>query len=86
MAKVWIPAYTKDDGTKVKWHYREKGAPRDVSAIYGATHSDYKSQGRGVKRVMYLDNGVTTSGPIRSMPDDVYVKKLLSVLKRPRKK
>jgi hypothetical protein len=26
MAKIWIPAYTKPDGTKVKGHYREMAA------------------------------------------------------------
>jgi len=34
MAKVWIPGYTKSDGTKVKGHYRSagSGAARDAKA------------------------------------------------------
>lgn len=56
MAKVWVKGYTKDDGTKVKGHYRETDNPG--SGIYQSTGKNpvFSTRGNGVF------GGVTRSG------------------------
>ncbi len=33
MAKVWVKGFTKDDGTKVKGHYREVSSNKSADAM-----------------------------------------------------
>ena len=37
MAKVWVPGYTKADGTKVPGHYRENFSSQKLQSYFSGT-------------------------------------------------
>ena len=44
---------------------------KNINLIYKHTHKDFKGINYNEKCVMYYNNG-TTSGPISTMPDDIF--------------
>lgn len=55
---------------------------KEIRLVWKHTHRDFKSNSNGVKKVMYMENGVTTLGPIETMPEEEFQRKLNYAMKK----